>query len=468
MLKKISIFTFISLSISFLFYNFSFSEEWKCSDYKDKVLTAEQYDKILAICDAEIKQERNALNSKIRKTKGVASELANIDYKIKISENFIYKKNLELRRLKRNINDNKSDLEVLNKNLEKLKKGLKKLIYKKLQYQNYTKIEVIFSSKSFSNFFEKVQLLDLINKKIFDKIKEFKETKKEIENLVGDLEERKMLESQLIAEKINEQNILEKNKRYKKNLLGILKKEVGTKKATIQSKEKIREAILRKKYTLASGAKIAFGDAYNLIRPYSRKLGLDPAFILAILFQESGHKGRIGGNIGRCTYNQRNTHGSAKRGYTVMSNSQKKNFLKIMSDLGLKASTQKVSCPIPRDGAYGGAMGPAQFMPNTWMMVRKKVASILGKPEKYVSPFKNQDAFVASGVLLRNNYYSKSCSNYAKKYKHISSERTLRERCAASMYYAGGNWYRYRMSYGQSVVNRANKFRRDIRIINNN
>jgi hypothetical protein len=30
------------------------------------------------------------------------------------------------------------------------------------------------------------------------------------------------------------------------------------------------------------------------------------------------------------------------------------------------------------------------------------------------------------------------------------------------MYYAGGYWYKHRMGYGQSVVNRANRFRRDI------
>jgi len=48
-----------------------------------------------------------------------------------------------------------------------------------------------------------------------------------------------------------------------------------------------------------------------------------------------------------------------------MRNTQKANFVKIMTGLKIPASSQKISCPIPRDGGYGGAMGPAQFMPNT-------------------------------------------------------------------------------------------------------
>ena len=74
------------------------------------------------------------------------------------------------------------------------------------------------------------------------------------------------------------------------------------------------------------------------------------------------------------------------------------------------------------------------------MVVRSKAAAILGKQPHEMSPFVNGDAFIASAVLLKTNYYSKGCSNYANQYKHISSVRTLRERCAASKYYAGNAW----------------------------
>jgi hypothetical protein len=34
------------------------------------------------------------------------------------------------------------------------------------------------------------------------------------------------------------------------------------------------------------------------------------------------------------------------------------------------------------------------------------------------------------------------------------------------MYYAGGNWFKFRMTYGESVLKRANRFREDIKTLN--
>lgn len=100
------------------------------------------------------------------------------------------------------------------------------------------------------------------------------------------------------------------------------------------------------------------------------------------------------------------------------------------------------------------------------MEIRGSAAKIVGKSASRMSPFTNQDAFVASAAYLKKQYYSASCNKYAADYKHIQSTRTLRERCAAARYYAGGNWFKFRMTYGESVVKRANRFRTDIKTLN--
>jgi len=440
------------------------AEEWICDDYKDRVLTESQFDKVIQACNAEISKDRGQLRKKEGETRGVAAEVTRIERNIRISQNSIKQQDLKLKRLRRSIGENKADISNLDKNIKKLKNSLGKMLYKKYQYKNYSTVETIFSKKSISDLFRIKELIEFLEKRIAQDVNEFVSEKNSLELLVGELEERDALEKELMDQKKVELAKIEKNRRYKNELLGILKKEVGAQKTVISNKEKIKQEILRRKFTLASGDKVSFGEAYSIVRPYQKALAIDPAFILAVLFQESGNKGKIGGNIGACYYNQKNRCGSN----TVMSSRQKPDFIKIMNGLGQDPAKQKVSCPICKDGAYGGAMGPAQFIPTTWMGIRSKAAAIIGKKPEEMSPFTNHDAFIASGVLLKTNYYSKACGDYANKYKHIQSTRTLRERCAAAMYYAGpGGWYNHRMGYGESVVQRANKFRRDIQILKN-
>ncbi|MCK5588988.1 MAG: lytic murein transglycosylase, partial [Candidatus Pacebacteria bacterium] len=398
-------------------------------------------------------------------TSGVKNEVKRLDTKIRISQAYINQKIAKANSLKKDMKTNSSDISSLEEDLKNINKSLSTLLYEKNLLETNTALEAILMSNSLSDFYNDTQLLKIISSRISDKIDVIKSEKISLERLSIELSEREMLERQLARERDSEKKNIVRNKGYKNELLTILQKEEGDLEKSILGKEEARQAILKKKYTLASGDAVTFGEAYNAINPYKGVLGMDPAFVLAILFQESGNGGKIGGNIGQCTYDQKNTHGNSKNGYTVMSNSQKTAFLDIMKGLGRDPSVQKISCPIPKDGSYGGAMGPAQFMPNTWFSIRSKTGKILGKSDEELSPFINGDAFIASAVYLKDQYYSKSCSAYAEKYKHISSVRTLRERCAASRYYAGGAWWKYRMTYGQSVVRRADKFRADIRIL---
>ncbi len=461
-------FLFFSLFLFFFIYYFQFvkAEDFECKDYSDRILKPDEYDKVIEACDKEINSDRQKLQEKNKQTSGVRSEIANLNYKIKISHAFINRKIALANKLKKDIGENRNDIEQLNTDISETKQSLKSLLFQLNTLETNTTLEAFLVSDSLSDFFIEQQVSKVLFETAAEQIKKNKKEKKELEQLMLDLSERELLERQLAQEKQIESEKIQRNKTYKNELLNILKNEEGAIKNTILSKEKTKQTILRRKFTLASGEKISFGDAYHIIRPFKKQLGMDPAFILAILFQESGHRGKIGGNIGRCTYNQANKHGRAKNGYMVMSNTQIPAFKKIMNDLGRDPKVQKISCPIPRDGAYGGAMGPAQFMPTTWLSVRKRVGGLLGKSAEKVSPFLNSDSFLASGIYLRDQYYSKSCSAYAKKYAHISPEYILRERCAASRYYAGGAWFRYRMTYGQQVVNRANRFRADIRILN--
>jgi hypothetical protein len=389
--------------VFFLSFSFCgvFGKELECKDYGEIKLSQKEYDAVMEICDSEIEESSGKLKQIRGEAYGIKNKISQLDREIRISESYINKKIAAANRLKTNTKLTQEDIENLNVEQKKINDSLKLLIFQRNQIESNTVIEALLSKKTLSEFFDGVNTAAFLEKRISTQIKKRAKEISDLERLTSELEERELLERELAQDKRLETNRVKKNKQYRKELLDILKKEEGGIVLKIAGNEDAKRAILARQFAVASGEKVTFGEAYKIINAYKDRLKMDPAFVLAILFQESGWGGKIGGNIGQCTYNQKNSHGSKKSGLTVMKDSQKKAYLQIMSDLGLDANSQKISCPIPSDGSYGGAMGPAQFIPNTWVGTRKTAATIIGKGYEKMSPFDNRDSFVSSGVLLK-------------------------------------------------------------------
>jgi membrane-bound lytic murein transglycosylase B len=133
--------------------------------------------------------------------------------------------------------------------------------------------------------------------------------------------------------------------------------------------------------------------------------GIRPAFLLALLEVES----RLGMNVGKGNWqddmvqcylrmSQIAKTADRKAYYIKRSETEKNAFLQITSKLGLDPNTLKVS----KEPSYGcgGAMGPAQFIPSTWLGYESEVVRITGHSP--VNPWNFQDAFTASAIKLAN------------------------------------------------------------------
>lgn len=148
-----------------------------------------------------------------------------------------------------------------------------------------------------------------------------------------------------------------------------------------------------------AGKQIDFGQAVDIAKWATGLTGVRSALLLAILTQESN----LGKNVGTCN---RAGDPEEKSWKVIMKPTRDQApFEKITAELGLNIDTTPVSCPMhDKNGkqiGWGGAMGPAQFIPSTWMGYKNKVSALSGKTS--ANPWDIRDAFLASAIKLKSD-----------------------------------------------------------------
>jgi len=113
-------------------------------------------------------------------------------------------------------------------------------------------------------------------------------------------------------------------------------------------------------------------------------------------------------------------------------------FLALTAQLGINPETITVSCA-NSDGAYGGAMGPAQFLPSVWLAYADQVSNLTG--HRPADPWDIEDAFVAAAAKLSRD--------------GASSQTRAGEIAASKRYYCGNA-----NSTSSACVNYANSVQR--------
>lgn len=383
----------------------------------------------------QLKGQGKTLQSEINRLTAESNKLA---LKIKAVE-------ISLAKLNDEIAENTERIHVTEDKLSLNRSALVKTLQTVYEQDRSTLLEIVLQSNTLSDFFGLVSSFMEVQDGLTARI-----------NVVNALKQDLLDEQEALALKKYDTEVLkrvqakqrvgvEQLKGEKAKLLSTTKGQESRYQQLLQETRKTAAQIRNRIFELLGGGELTFAEAYQFAQFAGQGTGIRPALILAVLDRESA----LGQNVGKCSYT---TAMHPTRDIPV--------FLAITAALGLDPNTVQVSCA-NRDGLYGGAMGPAQFIPSTWKLYEEKIAEISGN--RPPSPWRNGDAFLGTALYLKDAYNSSACRSYAAQ---IPSERqTLQERCAAARYYAGGRWYTYRWVYGEPVVDRANGFERDIEIL---
>ncbi|MBU6431376.1 MAG: lytic murein transglycosylase [Patescibacteria group bacterium] len=419
------------------------------------ILSAQTANSPTSAKEEELKKQLDEIESKeIPKLKSTQADLKSesasisrdisiLKTKIKEAQLNIKAKNIRISGLSKDISVKSKDIENLEQKINRGKDSISLLLRKTDQIDASSAVDIMLSDNDLSQFFIDIDSFDSIKKSLKSLLDDVRQTKDTTEKQKELLSARKDQETDARMAIEAEKRSIEKNDSEKNKLLSLNKEKEKAYAEILKERENKAASIRTALFALRDTSPIPFGKALEYANLASSKTGVRPAFLLAILTQESN----LGQNVGSCFLADTST-GDGVNVDSKISKSRVMNpirdipvFFDIMKDLGRDAMSTRVSCWQPsyknkKPIGWGGAMGPAQFIPSTWKLLKERIASIVGK--LIPNPWDPKDAIIASSIYL---------GDLGADSKSYSAEI----RAACKYYGSGGS----SCSYGNQVMARA-------------
>lgn len=372
----------------------------------------------LANLEQLIARQQELLDDKQGERVTLERDLAIIAAEIEKSRLAIRARSLEIERLQDEIGTREQTIELLSQKLEREKESLSEIVRRTAEVDDMTLVELVLSNKSFSEFFEELDDFQAVKMALQTSFEEIEALQAQNKTVRDQLESQHAAQIELKTIQELEQNKIQSKEEEIAVILRKTKGEEATYQQLIAENQRSAAEIRSELFELQGTTAIPLGDAIQFATFAGARTGVRPALILGVLKQET----RLGEFLGNGTWSQ-DMHPTRDRPL----------FKVIAATLGLDPNTMPVSAQ-PSYG-WGGAMGPAQFIPSTWACYGGYVNvktndcsnsarsmdwdSFWAGPWKYdaskdrlrvvrgksspSNPWDNQDAFTATALLMKDN-----------------------------------------------------------------
>ena len=341
----------------------------------------------------QIEQYQDQIDTTRVKSKTLQNEISILNAKIG-------QLTLEIKSLQLSINQTNSAIGETSQKIEEAQSKMDRhrealAFYLQRTYeQNRTNVTtILLKHDTLAEFFSDLNNVQETQEKIRETILDIKDLKVDLEEKKNELEDKRTELERLRALEEFEKRSLDQNKGTKDKVL----KETKGQEALYQNllkKSKADIEALRTQIQYLQLAGVTAEDAVKYGKLAALRVDIRPAYLIAVLEVESG----LGRNVGRCN---REGDPPEKKWINIMHTRDHAPFIKITSGLGLNPDTTAVSCPQIVNGkryGWGGAMGPAQFIPSTWVTYASEVGRLTGRGS--ANPWNIEDAFMAAAVKL--------------------------------------------------------------------
>ena len=338
----------------------------------------------LVSLEKAVKEHEQTIEHYKKQGKTLNNEIGALNAKIAKVNLQIKAVNVTLNKLNHEVNETQRQINRTENKIESHKEALSHAMQEIYESSREGAFEIMLAHDRFSDFFGSLNNIVFMQSNVRNTLEEVAKLREELlatkQELVLEKEDAENLRAIQQAQKRN----VEGAQSEKQYLLRTTKgKETEYQKLLAKTKETAAQ-IRTRIFELLGGGELTFEKAYDYARLAEGATGVRAALILAVLHRES----LLGKNVGRCNYKK------------AMNPKDIPVFLNIVGKLNMDpdSTIAQVSCP-NNDGVYGGAMGPAQFIPSTWRLYEKDIARVTGSNPP--SPWNNSDAFVATGLYLQ-------------------------------------------------------------------
>ena len=415
---------------------------------EERVVLQAQYDNL----QKEIEVQQQIIKNTQAKKNTLQGDVTLLNAQIKTAQAKIDAKNITIKQLTAQIVKKNVVIGELENRIERGEESLASILRQTQMLDDYSAVSVALGAQSVSEFFVDLDAFTSIKTDLQTLFTDIRKAKAQTESEKADLaiKQNQTADAKYVVETQKKQ--ITNDKTQKQQLLAITVNQETEYKKVLAERQAKAAAIRATLFPLRDAAPIQFEDALNYAKEAQSRTGVRPAFILAVLTQESN----LGKNVGQCYLTNTITGaGIGKNTGRSFTNVMKPGrdiqpFIDLGLRLGFDPVKQVVSCP--QSSGYGGAMGPAQFIPSTWSSYEARIASVSG--HSVPNPWSAEDAIVAMSLYLGD--LGAGAGGYTAEFR------------SAAKYYAGGYWATAGRGYGNSVMALAESIQSNIDFLSNN
>ena len=367
------------------------------------------------------RQELTELDDKIQKLKRqhatatsqaelASDQVARLNKQLQAAKLALEQTLLAVSSTKREIKQITVDLEQITGEIDKTREQLKQVLRALYQYEQISFIDIILSRETFGTVLSDQRTYRTLQQSALDLINELKEKQLRLTEHRAKLATQQDELSQLKMSQAYQQADISRQRQGQKEFLNLKQRQQASYQQRLTEAKQARDEIKQKIFTLkAADLEVSLTDAFSAARYASSLTGIRPALLLAILKVETN----VGEQLGSGIFPE-DMHPASRDA-----------FLRLTAKLGRDPKNTPISRRPTSYQGWGGAIGPGQFMPQTWESLESRVAQLMSKETP--DPFVLADALVATGIMMAD----RGAANPAKEAE------------AVARFLAGPNWIYY-------------------------